>query len=631
MERWEIGDSIKLYGIESWGAGYFSINKEGNLIVRPTGEASLTVDLREIVDTLASKKVSFPILLRFTQILETQVERLNECFRRAIAEYSYEGKYMGVFPVKVNQNRDVVEELQRAGRKYDLGIEVGSKAELLAALATKGNPRSLLICNGYKDNAFIDMALLASKMDRNIIIIAERISELKRIISYSKEIGLSPGVGLRARLYSKGSGRWESSSGEGSKFGLSASELLECVRLLSESNMLGSLRMVHFHIGSQITEIDRIQGAVKEAGRVYAKLKRIGGGLEYLNIGGGLGIDYDGSRTSFDSSANYSMQEYANDVVYTIGDVCKNEDIPSPIIVSESGRALSAYHSLLVADVRGKASFNYKSDNLEPPEGASHVVKEFYDIWKNMNAKNYREYYHDAIQQKEELFTLFSLGFLSLEDRALGEMLFQDICRKAESYARQFNHIADEFISLRKQLSSKYIVNFSVFQSLPDNWAIDHLFPILPIQRLGEKPTVYVTLVDLTCDSDGKIDRFIDIRDVKEMLELHHLDDRPYYLGFFLLGAYQDAMGDFHNLFGGVNEVIVVVDSSGDWHIKKIVPGDSLADVLRYVKYNRQDLENSFKTIVDKRISEGLAAPNDADLIKCEYVKMMDRLTYLES
>jgi arginine decarboxylase len=629
---WNITDSIKTYGVERWGAGYFSINKQGHLTVKPSKEDTRSIDVKQVVDALVQKNVSLPIVLRFPQILETQVKLLHESFKNAMTEFNYGGDYMCAYPIKVNQRKEVTEELLRVGKKYNLGLEVGSKAELLIGLYLLDNPHALLICNGYKDDKFIRMALAGLKLGKNVVLVVEYAAELEKIIQISKEMGIRPPIGLRIKLTSKGSGRWEKSGGEAAKFGLSTIETLQCLRMLSNSNMLNCLQMVHFHIGSQITDIEKIQGAVKEAARVYAKLKKETPQLIFLNVGGGLGVDYDGSKTSFDSSINYSIQEYANTVVYTIGEICKSEDVPKPTIITESGRALVAYHSMLVMNVLGEIEYPYDEiHEVKITEDTAHVVKELYDIWQGINAKNYREYYHDALQQKEELFTLFNLGYLSLEDRAYGEILFWEISEKVQQLTQPINRLSEEFLRLRKLLSSKYICNFSVFQSMPDSWAIDHLFPILPIHRLDEEPTIEATLVDLTCDSDGKVDRFIDIREIKETIRLHSLTKDPYYIGVCLLGAYQDVMGDFHNLFGSVNEALIVIDERGNWHIKQIVKGHSVSDMLSCMRYNRDLMQASLQTLMDRLVRDGKLSKEESEKILEYYNNELNGYTYLSS
>jgi arginine decarboxylase len=627
---WNITDSIKTYGVERWGAGYFGINKQGHLIVRPFKDDARSIDVKQVIDALVQKNVSLPIVLRFPQILETQVKTLNESFKNAITEFGYGGDYMCAFPIKVNQRKEVNEELQRVGKKYNLGLEVGSKAELLIALYLQDNPNAFLICNGYKDDKFIRLALAGLKLGKNAILVVEYAAELERIIEISEEMGISPVIGLRVKLTSKGSGRWEKSGGEESKFGLSTIEVLQCIRMLSENNMLNYLHMLHFHIGSQITDIEKIQGAVKEAARVYAKLKKEIPHLVYLNVGGGLGVDYDGSKTSFDASINYSIQEYANTVVYTVGEICKSEDVSKPTLITESGRALVAYHSMVVMNVLGEIEYPYDEiHEVKITDDTAHVVKELYDIWEGINAKNYREYYHDALQLKEELFTLFNLGYLSLEDRAYGEILFWEISEKVQLLTQPLNRLSEEFLRLPKLLSSKYICNFSVFQSMPDSWAIDQLFPILPIHCLDQEPSINATLVDLTCDSDGKVDRFIDVREIKETIRLHPITKDPYYVGVFLVGAYQDVMGDFHNLFGSVNEALILCDERGNWYIKQIVKGHTVHDMVSFVKYNKDAMQSAFQGLADRSARDGKLSKEESERLMGYYNSELMGYTYL--
>jgi len=607
-----------LYGIENWGNGYFDVNASGHLMVKPF-RSGPGVDLHQVVEELAKRRCPVPVLLRFPQILETQVRSLHQAFQSAITEFQYGASYKGVFPMKVNHRRDVLEELLRVGSRYDFGLEAGSKAELYIGLSIPQPEESFLICNGFKDEAFIEMAFWGLRSGKKIIIVIEQVREIGSVLKMIEQTGLRPILGLRGRLYSRGSGKWEESGGETSKFGLSTVEMIDCVRTLRERGLDGCLKMLHFHIGSQITDIRKIKAAVKEASRVYAKIRKMKVVVEYLNVGGGLGIDYDGSKTPSDSSANYTMQEFANDVVYTIREVCDAEDVPVPTIVSESGRALTVYHSMLITTC----------ENRSDPEAAgrlgmlqletdNQVLTELHEIARDISVKNFREYYHDAIQQREELFTLFDLGYLSLEERGRGEALFDEICSRALRFAKQANYVSDEFEILEKNLRKKYVANFSVFQSVPDSWTIDQLFPILPIHRLNEFPGETGILVDLTCDSDGKIDHFVDVKDIKEILELHTTENgNPYYIAVALLGAYQDVMGDFHNLFGTVNEAQVVVDEAGRHHIRKIVKGNSIDEMARIAGFEPGELWQEFSSRIDAAVKAGRLSEADGnDLVE---------------
>src|SRR5262245_21448851 len=550
-----------LYGIPYWGKGFFHVSEEGDLVVRPTREAARAVVLKQIVDEVGLRGITTPMIIRFPQILASAVANLNDAFARAIEEFDYGNVFRGVFPIKVNQKRVVVEKIIEAGRQYGYGLEAGSKPELLAAIAADLSPESLIVCNGYKDEVFVRMALNGVRMKKKVVLVLEKVSELDRILSVAKERGVRPLLGMRAKLYARGSGKWAKSGGEAAKFGLTTPEMLEAVKVLKSRRMLDALVMLHFHIGSQITDIRKIKDAIREAGRVYAKLRALGVPIQYLNLGGGLGVDYDGSKTAFDSSMNYSVQEYANDVVYTIQQICEEEKVPPPVLVTESGRAVTAYHSVFVTNVLDVADRIEQGRRVIVHPNDPTVLQELASIYETVNGKNLRESYHDASQYKEELFTLFNLGHLSLEDRSKGEILFWQICERIHRDLKTLKEIPEEFVDMETMLADKYVLNFSVFQSLPDIWAIDQLFPILPIHRLNERPSEFGTLADITCDAHGKIEKFIDLRDIKETLPLHGLrEGEPYYIGVCLMGAYQDVLGDLHNLFGEAHEVLVTVN-----------------------------------------------------------------------
>ncbi|MEW6737758.1 MAG: biosynthetic arginine decarboxylase, partial [Acidobacteriota bacterium] len=553
-------ETIQTYGIENWGAGFFDVSKKGHLLVRPGEGEVAEADVKEIIDDLVRRGIKLPVILRFPQLLSYQVRKLYTSFQASIKEFDYKGAHLAVFPMKVNPRRDVLEEVLREGRRYNFGIEVGSKPELYGALALDQSPDSLVVCNGFKDEAYIKLAFLGIKLGKRLILVIEKVEELNIVLRQAKETGVKPLIGIRARLYSRGSGRWEKSGGDTAKFGLTTSEMLEVVRLLRENNMLDSLKMLHFHIGSQITDIKRVKNAMKEAARVYCKIRDMRIDVEYLNVGGGMGVDYDGSKTSFDSSANYSIQEFANDVIYTIKNVCEEEDVPEPTIVTESGRIVAAFHAMIITNIQDE--IETVLDDISKVTTATddpQVVIELKDLVDNINSKNYREYYHDALEHKEELFTLFDLGLISLDDRAKGESLFWEVCERANRFAQQSKIISEEFDELKKLLSAKYLCNFSVFRCVPDAWAIEQLFPIMPIHKLDTAPSEHATLVDLTCDSDGIIDKFVDLKDIKETLELHPFQPgEPYYLAIFMIGAYQEVMGNFHNLFGTLNEAHVI-------------------------------------------------------------------------
>jgi arginine decarboxylase len=623
-------EAASLYGIPHWGKGFFHVSDDGDLVVRPTREPSRGVALKHIVDEVALRGISTPMVIRFPQILSASVANLNDAFGRAIDEYGYGNQFRGVFPIKVNQKRVVVDHIVEAGRRYGYGLEAGSKPELLAAISADLAPESIITCNGYKDETFVRMALNAVRMKKKVILILEKVSELDRILEVARARGVRPLIGMRAKLYARGSGKWAKSGGEAAKFGLTTPEMLEAVKILKSRKMLDCLVMLHFHIGSQITDIRRIKEAIREAGRVYAKLRALGVSIQYLNLGGGLGVDYDGSKTAFDSSMNYSVQEYANDVVYTIQQICEEEKVPPPTLVTESGRAVTAYHSVFVTNVLDVADRIEQGRRVHVTPSDPNVLQELASIYETVNAKTLRESYHDALQYKEELFTLFNLGHLSLEDRSKGEVLFWQICEKIHRNLKTLKEIPEEFEDMETMLADKYVLNFSVFQSLPDIWAIDQLFPILPIHRLNEKPTELGTLADITCDSDGKIEKFIDLRDIKEALPLHTLrNGEPYYIGVCLMGAYQDVLGDLHNLFGEAHEVLVTVDEQGRARIEDVLPGESCQRVLEYMNYDRTEILDS----IDKQLRRAAGRTLKKDEVRAiyrEFEEVFPRYTYLE-
>ncbi|MCL7474687.1 MAG: biosynthetic arginine decarboxylase [ANME-2 cluster archaeon] len=625
---WKNEKSKELYGIDNWGSGYFDINRKGNLLVKP-GKGKNKVEILEVMEYLKKNRIKPPILFRFPQILESRISELYHSFEHSIDEFQYQGSYKGVFPLKVNQRKDVVEEIVRVGRKYNYGLEAGSKPELIESLFFKLSPESLLICNGYKDKIYIRTALQATHFRKNIILVIDQLNEINDIIRQSKKLSVNPCLGIRIRLYSRGSGKWVESGGESAKFGLTTGELLSAVEKLKSNGMIQNLKMLHFHIGSQITDIRRIQNAVMEASRIYVEVKKLAPELEYFNIGGGLGIDYDGSKTSSDASANYAMQEYTNNVVFTLKEVCDEEGIEHPTIVSESGRAVAVYHSMLITNLAYEKSIIHNVD-FEVTEDDSNVIKKFQSCFNEITVKNYREYYHDSLEFKEELINMFNLGQLDLAEKAKGETLFYDICQKIHKFIKQTGNESEEFDYVRKLLSKKYIGNFSLFQSMPDFWAIDQLFPIVPIQKLNMQPECIGTILDMTCDSDGEIDRFTDVMDVKEMLELHSLDKQPYYIAVLLLGAYQDAIGDLHNLFGAVHEVHIIAKDEDEWEIKKIIKGDNVSSVLKMLHFNRQGLVKSIESSIQKAVDEDGLNPQMAKSILNNIKKEINDYTYLD-
>ncbi len=622
------------YGVENWSAGYFDVSHRGHIVVRPAPHDERYADLKEIVEHLLSTgRARLPLLLRFPQILTSQLRELSAAYRNAIEEFGFQGQHFPLFPMKVNPRREVVEEFLRDGSRCSVGLECGSKAELYAAIAQPQTGESLLLCNGFKDEAFVRMALLAVQAGKRVTIVVEKLNELRMVLKLAKESGVAPWIGLRAKLYSRGSGKWSASGGDSAKFGLTTSEVLQCVRMLKEAGLEQQLKLLHFHIGSQITDIKRVKNAMKEAARVYAKLRQIESRVDYVDIGGGLGVDYDGSKTRFDSSVNYTAQEFANDVVYAFKVVCDEEQVPHPHLVTESGRFMTAYHSVLITSIRDEIeTFADDQPEVMIDDDDPQVIVELKDLCDSINAKNYGEYYHDALQHKDELQIQFNLGLVSLEDRAKGDVLFWEICARALREAEEDGFPDEEFEQLKRNLAQKYLCNFSLFRSAPDSWAIRQLFPIVPIHRLNERPTDFATLVDVTCDSDGKIDRFVDLKDVKQTLELHHWDPaEPYYLGIFLVGAYQEVMGSHHNLFGHPNEAHLVIDQAGRFHVQKIVSGSSVSDMMHFARYDEAQLHDKYRQQLEAQVAAGqLDAEAVPELVE-QYQRLSRCRTYLDA
>ncbi|HEX8566258.1 MAG TPA: biosynthetic arginine decarboxylase [Pyrinomonadaceae bacterium] len=631
-----IEQTIETYGIENWGAGYFGVNRKGNLIVRPFENDSRQADVKEIIDDLRRRGINTPVLLRFPQLIVGQIRKLQKAFRSAIREFEYNGAHQCVYPMKVNQNRAVVEEYLREGSRYDFGLEAGSKAELYGALAMEQSPGSLLVLNGFKDEEFIRLAFAGANAGKKVVIVIEKLSELDHILKVADELleegsdDRLPMVGVRVKLYSKGSGKWETSGGEAAKFGLTTTEILEVIYRLQEAGRIDLLRLLHFHIGSQLTDIKRIKNAMKEAARVYAKIIQMNVPIDYLDVGGGMAVDYDGSKTAFESSANYNSQEFANDVVYVIKTVCDDENVPHPTIVQECGRYMSAYHAILVTNVQDEIEtiveditpMEIEADDPQP-------VRELHDLRETISVKNHREYYHDALEQREQLFTMFNLGLISLEDRAKGEVLFWDVCEKADKFAQQKKYVSEEFDDLRLLLCAKYLTNFSVFRSMPDNWALEQLFPIVPIHKLNKIPTEYTTLCDITCDSDGVVEKFVDLHDVKRVLALHPLvKDEQYYIAVLLVGAYQEVMGNNHNLFGVPHEAQVFIDDDG-YLIKKVIPGSTLGESLSRARYDKSLLHEGFRRIVAAQVKRSELTEEEATNLIEFYESKIDSYTYL--
>ncbi len=627
--RWTVQDAADLYGIRNWGSTYFGVSEKGHVVVHPDGPNGAHIDLKELVDELQRRGIALPLLLRFNEILRSRIVELNESFKKAIAEYGYQASYKGVYPIKVNQHRYVVEEIVKTARPYHYGLEAGSKPELLAVMAMLDDPEALIVCNGYKDEEYVETALLASKLGRTVLLVVEKPSELRLIHEVSTRTGIKPAIGIRAKLSSRGAGKWEASAGDRSKFGLSSTEMLKAVEYLKSVGMLDTFQMLHFHLGSQISAIRSVKEALKEAGRYYVELAKLGVPLKLLDVGGGLGVDYDGSQTNYPSSMNYTMQEYANDVVYGIKEQCDLGGVAHPTILSESGRAVVAHHAVLVLDVLGVSEFSVEVPE-KLPEGSHRIVQELYATLRDLNRKTLFEAYHDAVDAKDQVLQMFTLGNLSLEQRVLAENIFWAICQRTLKLARELDDFPEELEHLVRALSDTYFCNFSVFQSLPDSWAIDQLFPLMPLHRLGEEPVRRAVLADVTCDSDGKIDHFIDKRDVKDVLELHPLNDDPYYLGIFLVGAYQEILGDMHNLFGDTNDVQVTINSSGGYFIEHVLAGDTVTEVLSYVAYTKDDLVMRLRRSVENALRDGKMSLEESKVLLRTYEAGLAGYTYLE-
>lgn len=630
MKKWTIEDSKELYNINGWGVSYFGINEKGNAYVTPCKD-NIEIDLRDVMDELALRDVSSPVLLRFPDILDNRIEKTASCFAQAAKEYDYKAENFIIYPIKVNQMQPVVEEIISHGQKFNLGLEAGSKPELHAVIAVQCQSDSLIICNGYKDQSYIELALLAQKMGKRIFIVIEKLNELDIIAKAAKKIGVRPNIGIRIKLASSGSGKWADSGGDASKFGLNSSELLLALKMLEEKGLKDCLHLIHFHIGSQITKIRRIQTALREAAQYYINLHKMGYNVDFVDCGGGLGVDYDGTRSSSsESSVNYSLQEYVNDCIYTFIDAANKNGVPHPNLITESGRSLTAHHSVLVIDVLETASLPSMPDEFEPTEEEHQLVKDLYEIWDNLNPRSMLEDWHDAEQIREESLDLFALGIVDLQTRAEIESMYWSVCREINMLSKSMKHVPDELRNLDKLLADKYFCNFSLFQSLPDSWAIDQLFPILPIQRLDERPTRNATLQDITCDSDGKIANFVTNRNISHVLPLHPLKKgEPYYLGVFLVGAYQEILGDLHNLFGDTNAVHISV-KNGKYSIDQVIDGETVDEVLDYVQYNPKKLVRQLETWVTKSVKLGKISLEEGKEFLNNYRSGLYGYTYLE-
>ncbi|MFH0937836.1 MAG: biosynthetic arginine decarboxylase [Planctomycetota bacterium] len=632
MESWSVQDAVELYGVNHWGRQFFSVNTQGHLVVHPTGQKETGIDLKALVADIEARGIGLPMLIRFPDVLHYRVEELNTCFNNAIKEHGYRGLYRGVYPIKVNQERHVVEAIVRHGAEYHFGLEAGSKPELMAILALLDSTEGLFICNGYKDEEYLEIALLATKLDRKIVIVLEKPMELDLLLRIAEKHKVRPMIGMRAKLNARGTGRWEVSGGDRSKFGFTAEEMLKVVDTLRERQMLDCLQMLHFHIGSQVNAIRNIKAALKESARFYVELKKLGAGLKYLNVGGGLAVDYDGSQTNFEASMNYTMQEYANDVVFQVMEVCDETNVEHPYLVSESGRALTAHHSLLIFNILGVsevAGAETDEVQIELSDDAPNVLWNLRETCNSVTRKNYLEAYHDVVQMRDEAVTMFNLGYLNLRWRALAERLFWATCRRVLKIIRTMPLVPEDLDRLERSMADTYFCNFSLFQSVPDHWAINHLFPIMPLHRLNERPTRRGVLADITCDSDGRVENFIDLKDVKSVLELHSMNNEPYFLGVFLLGAYQEILGDLHNLFGDTNAIHVSLEN-GNYKVEQVETGDTVEDVLHYVSYEKNEIIHRLRTASEAAVRAGKMSLEDLRLFVTMYQNGMDGYTYLE-
>ena len=630
MKKWTIEDSKELYNICGWGTSYFGVNEQGNVYATPCKD-NVQIDLREVMDELALRDVASPVLLRFPDILDNRIEKTSSCYQKAAQEYNYKGENFIIYPIKVNQMQPVVEEIISHGKKFNLGLEAGSKPELHAVIAVQCQSDSLIICNGYKDQSYIELALLAQKMGKRIFIVVEKLNELETIARVAKKLNVKPNLGIRIKLASSGSGKWEDSGGDASKFGLTSSELLEALELLDKKGMHDCLKLIHFHIGSQITKIRRIQTALREASMFYIQLHKMGYDVNFVDCGGGLGVDYDGTRSSSsESSVNYSIQEYVNDCIYTFVDAADKNGLPHPNIITESGRSLTAHHSVMVIDVLETASLPEMEDDYEPAEDSHQLVKDLYEIWDNLTPRNMLEDWHDAEQIREEALDLFSHGLVDLKTRADIERMYWSVCHEINILAKHLKHTPEELMNLDKLLADKYFCNFSLFQSLPDSWAIDQLFPIVPLQRLNERPTRSATLQDITCDSDGKIANFVTNRNNSHILPVNSIKKKEtYYLGVFLVGAYQEILGDMHNLFGDTTAVHISVKDN-KYHIDQVIDGETVAEVLDYVQYDPKKLVRQLEIWVAKSVKSGKISLEEGKEFLSNYRSGLYGYTYLE-
>lgn len=629
---WSLADSDSLYGVSKWGSGYFSIDNDGFIAVSPLKDA-VSIRVLDVVEAAKARGLRLPLHIRFQDILQDRVRRINEAFAAAIGESSYKGSYRGVFPVKVNQMREVVETLMDAGTDFGLGIEAGSKPELLLALSVHRNYDCLLICNGYKDTEFLRFALMGRKIGKKVVVVAEKLEEVRALIEVSRNALVKPMIGIRIKLATRGSGKWATSSGDNAKFGLSTVDLLEAVSLLEEAGMKDCVSLLHFHIGSQIPDIQTVTRSVREGARFYAKLVRLGCPIEYLDVGGGLGVDYDGTRSAVASSANYSLREYANSIVYGVMDICDEEKVPHPVIVSESGRALVAHHSMIAVEAFGRIKKLNTMHNPQIPKNAHKIVRDIIEVRETVEAGHYDEAFHDLVFYRQQAMTLFDLGYLDLQSRAIVESVSWEVASDIARYYEGKSRVSEEIKELVASIKDQYLLNFSIFRSLPDSWALDQLFPVVPLRRLNEEPTAKGTIVDITCDSDGKLDSFIgDGENERAFLWFHEFDGLPYYLGFFLTGAYQDTLGDMHNLFGRMDEAHVIVDADEEsgWYIDETIEGDTIREVLEENEYSAPELIRSMKQQIEQAIKADVVKPNEGMKLLVEYENGLKRYTYLD-
>jgi len=631
MITFTVRDAEELYNVNNWGSGFFSIGRNGHVEVHPRGEGTPAIDLHHLVQELRRRGIELPTLVRFSDILHARIDMLNQCFRTAIQEYGYSNRYINVYPVKVNPTCQLIDELVRFGSKHTFGLEAGSKPELLAILALADPGDAPMLCNGYKDADYVAMALRAAKMGRNIIPVVEKFTELELIIREAERLDVRPKIGIRVKLAARGSGRWEHSGGDRSSFGLTATEVMHAVEYLRSRDMLDCLRLVHWHLGSQITNIRAIKAALAEGCRYFVELVKAGGALEYVDVGGGLAVDYDGSQTNFPSSTNYSMQEYANDVVAAVQEACDRAEIPNPTIITECGRAVVAHHSVLVFNVLGSAEYGTGMVPQSLPDDTPDLIADLHESLRNVSRKNFREFYHDAVHARDDIVNLFNHGYITLQQRSLGETIFWALCRRVQALVGELDYVPEELLGLERALADTYFCNFSMFQSVPDSWAVQQLFPVLPIHRLDEAPTRRAILADITCDSDGKIDRFIDLKDVKGALELHPINGNEYILGVFLTGAYQEILGDLHNLFGDTNTVLVGTNDDGSYRIKHVMKGDTIHDVLTYVQYNPGELLHRFRQSLEEALrARRITFEESAEFLQA-YERGLDGYTYLDT